>query len=366
MKNKTLFFVAGERSGDLHAGNLIKSLLRKEEGLTLIGWGGDYMKEAGMNLLRHYREIAFMGIWEVIKNLRKARKFLEECKEEILQNKPDAVVLVDYGGFNLKIAKFCKENNIPVKYYISPKVWAWNTKRAYKIKEVVEDLYCIMPFEPEFFKKYDFKTTYVGNPVLDEVKKFKSGEENTIKSELDIVAILPGSRKQEVVQMLDLMVEISKSFSEYKFIVTAVDNLDDELYDIARNNGIDVLYNETYKVLNSASVALVTSGTATLETALFNVPQAICYKTSKLTYRFGKMVLKIPYISLVNLIADKEVVKELIQDDFNSERIKQELTLLLKDIEYRKKIQNGYNEVSNLLGDKSASENTADLILNSI
>lgn len=361
--SKKIFFIVGERSGDLHAGNLIKSLKQKDASLNIIGWGGNYMEQNGCTLLKHYRDLAFMGILEVLKNIFTIKEILKTCKEQLLEQKPSMVVLVDYGGFNMKIAKFCKENKIPVHYYISPKVWAWNTKRAYKIKEYVDYLYCILPFEPKFFKQFDYETTYVGNPVVDAITDFKLNENTSFPSEKPLVAVLPGSRKQEVEKMLSLMVEIVPYFKEYNFVVTGVDNLDEQLYQAAKDAGIQVVYNQTYAVLNNAKAALVTSGTATLETAMFGVPQAVCYRTSNFTYFIAKSVIKVPFISLVNLIGDKEVVKELIQEQFSLETVKNELFNLLESPERINQIKTDYQEVARILGDKNASNTVASLIL---
>ena len=281
-------------------------------------------------------------------------------------HKTSAVVLIDYGGFNMKIAKFCHEQKIPVHYYISPKVWAWNTKRAYKIKRYVDHLYCILPFEPEFFKQFGYTTQYVGNPVVDSIRLFRKEAVQDYENTKPLVAILPGSRKQEVQQMLDLMISVVPQFPNYEFVVTAVDNLDDSLYDKARDAGLKVVYNQTYSILNVAKAALVTSGTATLETAVFGVPQAVCYKTSALTFRFAKFVLKVPYISLVNLIANNEVVKELIQDQFNTETVSKELQNLLENENYRQQIKTEYQNIDRLLGDQNASRNVASLVLGAV
>ena len=362
--SKKLFFIAGERSGDLHGSNLISSIKSINQEVVCVGWGGEQMENSGMTLLKHYKDIAFMGFLEVIQNLGKIKQFLKDCKEQILQEQPDAVVLIDYGGFNMKIAKFCKGHNIKVHYYISPKVWAWNTKRAYNIKKYVDYLYCILPFEPKFFEQFDYPTTYVGNPVVDAVEFFQHKPQ--VKTDLPTIAVLPGSRKQEVVHMLQFMTSLVDDFKGYQFIVTAVDNLDDELYDIARDKGIAVVYDQTYQVLSEAEAAIVTSGTATLETALFNVPQVVCYKTSWLSFKIAKFVIKIPYISLVNLIADKQVVSELIQADYSLDRIKKELNRVLKGAKGREEMLTDYRNIKNILGPSGASKRTAELILSRV
>ena len=360
---KKLFFIAGERSGDLHSSNLIKAI-KAQSDVEIIGWFGDYSQEAGGKLLKHYKDIAFMAFLEVLMNLRKISGFLKECQQQILKEKVDAVVLIDYGGFNLKIAEFCKKNNIQVHYYISPKVWAWNTKRAYKIKKKVDKLYCILPFEPDFFKKYDYETTYVGNPVVDAVNEFKENNKNIAREK--VIAILPGSRKQEVTLMLDLMISVKDSFKDYKFLIAGVDNLDDELYEPAKKAGMDVIYDKTYDILSKAEAALVTSGTATLETAMFDVPQVVCYKTSKFNYAIAKRVIKVDHISLVNLIAGKEIVRELIQSNYNKNEVENELSQLLQGGNRRDEVLSGYEHLRKVLTDKNASQTTAKLILDTI
>lgn len=361
---KKLFFVAGERSGDLHASNLIKALKKQESKIEIVGWFGDYSSQAGGLLLRHYREIAIMGFVEVLKGLRKISRYIKECQQQIIDEKVDAVVLVDFGGFNMKIAKFCKQNGIPVHYYIAPKVWAWNTKRAFKIKAVVDYLYCILPFEPEFFKQFNYETEYVGNPVLDAVEEYKSKNEQSNREKL--IAVLPGSRKQEVTNMLDLMVSLKGSFTGYEIVVAGVNNLSESIYESARNAGIKVVYDETYSLLSRAEVALVTSGTATLETALFNVPQLVCYKTSKLNFAIASRVIKVDHISLVNLIGGKEVVKELIQENYSKKVVEKELREILENRSVKERILRGYDELRTILTDKNASETTARLILKNL
>lgn len=363
-KPQKIFLVVGERSGDLHSGNLIKALKTQDKDLSVVGWFGEYSESAGGKLLRHYKDIAIMGFLEVLKNLRKISRYIKECQQQILDEKVDAVVLVDFGGFNMKIAKFCKKNGIPVHYYISPKVWAWNTKRAYKIKAVVDYLYCILPFEPEFFRQFDYKTEYVGNPVVDAVKEFQTNNERIEREKL--IAVLPGSRKQEVESMLNLMVSIKDSFPEYLFVVAGVDNLSQGLYESAKKVGMEVIYDQTYSLLSKAEVALVTSGTATLETAMFDVPQLVCYKTSRFNYWIAKSLIKVEYLSLVNLIGGKQVVKELIQGNYSKEVVEQELTELLTNSHSKEEILNGYQGVREILTNKNASDTTARLILKRI
>lgn len=360
-QSKKLFLVAGERSGDLHCSNLISAL--KKHGLQpceFVGWGGELSQKEGMRIIQHYKHITFMGIWQVLTNLFKIKAFLKQCKQQILEEKPNAVVLIDFGGFNMKIAQFCKKRQIPVHYYISPKVWAWNTKRAHKLKRDVDYMYSILPFELDFFKTYGLKADYVGNPVCDAVNDYL--KENPKTQTLKEIAILPGSRKSEVSKMLSIMASIAPRFPGYTFTVTAVDNLPSELYQPARDAGLKVVYDQTYQVLNRAEAALVTSGTATLETGLFRVPQVVCFKVDAFNYRFAKLVLKVKYISLINLIANKEAVKELIQDQFNHEAVSHELSKILTNTSHKNKILEEYDKIIKLLSLHEASQETARLI----
>jgi lipid-A-disaccharide synthase len=363
---KKIYIISGERSGDLHASNLVNSLFNLDSKLCLRGMGGDYSKDAGVDIVVDYSEIALMGFLEVVLGFRKVLKYLRIIKNDILQFKPDAIVLVDYGGFNMKIAAFATENKIPVHYYIPPKVWAWNQKRALKLKSTTDFIYSILPFERAFFQKFGMDVKYVGNPLLDEIKKFKQHEffyqKNAISYQ-PIIALLPGSRKQELNSMLTKMMELVHEFPNAQFIIAGVDSLDPEIYAPAQKAGIKVIYNQTYDLLSHAVAAVVTSGTATLETALFRVPQVVVYKTSAISYAIAKRLIRVPFISLVNLIGEREVVRELIQDDFSVANLKEELMKILTDVVYRGSMLQGYDLVSNKIGDKSASDQTADLIL---
>lgn len=357
------FIIAGERSGDLHAGNLIKALKGQDSKASVRGFGGDYMKEAGAEILVHYRELAFMGFLEVVKNLGTIRRYLAYCKREIDNFNPDVVILVDYAGFNLKIAKYAKRKEIPVYYYISPKVWAWNQKRALKIKKRVDHMFVIMPFEQEFYRKYDWYVDYVGNPVLDAVNDYHPDTERT-ELEGDYIAVLPGSRKQELQNVLPTINELVKQFPGQQFAVAAVDNLSDDLYSSIRSNSnIKLVYGYTYDLLAYARAAIVTSGTATLETAMWEVPQIVIYKTSGVSYKIAKWLIKVPFISLVNLIANKEVVKELIQDDLNVKNLSDELNKILNDQVYRAKMLEEYHIMKQQLDVGRASDNAAELIV---
>ncbi|HRJ29981.1 MAG TPA: lipid-A-disaccharide synthase [Cyclobacteriaceae bacterium] len=363
-----IYFVAGERSGDLHGGNLIYALKSKSANIRCRGFGGDYMRDAGMDLVVHYRELAFMGFAEVLANLSTIAKKIKQCKQDILTYKPDVVVLIDYAGFNLRIAKFAKQNGIKVFWYISPKVWAWNQNRAIKLKANIDRMFVILPFEKEFFKKFNWTVDYVGNPVLDAVKMHQADQEflirNRILSDKPLVALLPGSRKQELNMIIPLMAEVAKQNPSYQFAVATVDNLSTEFYgDLRSLPNISFISGATYDLLHHAQAAIVTSGTATLETALFNVPQVVVYRTSSMSYLIAKNLIRVPYISLVNLIAGREVVKEMIQQRANSKDVSAELNLILNDNQYREGMLTGYKEIRNILDTGSASENTAELML---
>ncbi|QCK14122.1 lipid-A-disaccharide synthase [Mangrovivirga cuniculi] len=360
------FLIAGERSGDMHAGNLIKALASIDNEAEFFGWGGNYMEDAGMDLLQHYQSISFMGFWEVIQNFRTIKKAIRKCKSDISSIKPDAIILVDFAGFNLRIAAFAKSLDIPVHYYISPKIWAWNTKRAYKIKKLVDHMYCILPFEVEFYKQFDYSTDYVGNPLFDQIRNFNPDKTfaNQIKGEESqrIIALLPGSRYQEVSTMLDEMLDVIPEFPEATFVVAAVDNLPGELYSkVDKFDNVKLINGQTYDLLNVADAALVTSGTATLETALFNVPHLICYKAGKLSYLIAKQLIKVDYIGLPNLIAGKEVVPELIQEKMNSGEMIAGLKSIING-NRRKEMIDGFKEIKDILGNKKASLEAGKLI----
>lgn len=362
------YIIAGERSGDLHASNLIKSIKTRDTQATFRGFGGDYMKSAGADLFVDYNEMAFMGLAQILANLNKISKYIRMCKDDILQYKPDVVILVDYGGFNRRIAKFCRINKIKVFYYIPPKVWAWWQKRAYELKKNVDCMFVILPFEKDFFKKFGWDVDYVGNPVLDAVKAHQKDHgfisKNNFKEGETRVALLPGSRKQELKTIVPLMAEVAKRFPNYQFVVATVSNLDPSLYGELRSfSNVRFVYEDTYNLLLNSSAAIVTSGTATLETGLFRVPQIVVYKTSALSYWPAKFVVKVAYISLVNLIAGREVIKELIQDKATVENVSEELTNIVQKTDHRNKILAGYDEVIRILDTGSASENAARLMV---
>lgn len=326
------------------------------------------MQSAGMDVVVHYRELAFMGFAEVLANLRTISKKLKQCQQDILKYKPDVIILIDYAGFNMRIAKFAKRHGIKVFWYISPKVWAWNQSRALKLKANVDRMFVILPFEKAFFEKYDWDVDYVGNPVLDAVKAHQPDEKFLSKNNFDkntsLVALLPGSRKQELQHMIPLMASVASKLPNVQFGLATVNNLSEEMYAPLKDlSNVRFISDATYDLLTNAQAAIVTSGTATLETALFRVPQVVVYKTSGFSYRIAKMAIKVPFISLVNLVAEREVVKELIQDDASEEKTLGEIKLILEDSNYRDSILKGYEEIIRILDTGSASETTARLMV---
>jgi lipid-A-disaccharide synthase len=363
---RKIYIISGERSGDLHASNLVSSIKALDSSVEFRGMGGRYSQEAGVELAVDYSEVALMGFLEVLLGFRKVIKYLNLVKKDLATYRPDALILVDYGGFNMKIGAFAKEHGIPVHYYIPPKVWAWNQKRALKLKAICDQIYSILPFEPEFFEKFDMKVHYVGNPLLDEIRKFTPHDFFFQKNDLSyqpIIALLPGSRKQEIQNMLDKMIALVSAFPNSQFVIAGVDSLPESVYEPARRAGLKVVFNQTYNLLHHATAAVVTSGTATLETALFRVPQIVVYRTSPVSYQIAKNLIRVPYISLVNLIAGKEVVRELIQNDFSVEKIKNELNLIFSNVVYKGEMLRGYDLIEERIGKGSASDAAAKLIL---
>jgi lipid-A-disaccharide synthase len=362
------YLIAGERSGDLHGANLLKGIKENDPEAIFRGWGGDMMQAEGMELVTHYKDTAFMGFLEVALNLHKISGFLKKCKKDIVTFKPDALILIDYPGFNLRIAAFAKEQGLKVFYYISPKVWAWNQKRALKIKKNVDHMFVIFPFEIDFYKKYDYPVDYVGNPLTDAIASFKADPDFKIKNNLDgkkpVIALLPGSRRQEITGMLDLMLAVRPLFPDYQFVIAGVSNLPSALYDkYLSGDNAAIVYEATYDLLSVAEAALVTSGTATLETALLNVPEVVCYKTSGFSYAVAKRLIRVRFISLVNLIMDKEVVRELIQDELNEKNITHELSLILRGGAKRDDQLRDYAELQRLVGGPGASERAGALLV---
>lgn len=357
-----LYIVTGEPSGDLHAANLAHELKIYNSILKIRAWGGDRLIAEGVELAKNIKDTAFMGFWDVLKNLRAIKSNLDFCKKDILNFKPDAIILVDYPGFNLKIAQFAQQQEIKVFYYISPKVWAWNKSRVSKIKKYVDELLVVFPFEVDFYQKNGMKATYVGNPLLDEIAK--GNFEFTYHIEKPIIALLPGSRKQEIERILPQMLMVVNDFPTHQFVIAATNSFSKAYYQsFIKEKNVSLVFDETYGLLYNATAALVTSGTATLETALFNVPQVVCYKTNWLTYVLAKNLIKIKYLSLVNILIDKLVVKELIQSDLNQNTLKQELELVLYKNE---NTLLAYKKLKELLNKKGASKNAAKFITDSI
>jgi lipid-A-disaccharide synthase len=363
------YLIAGEASGDLHGSNLIKALHQLDADAQMRCWGGQLMQAAGADLVKHYKDLAFMGFVEVIKNLRTILHNIQFCKQNILDYKPDALILIDYPGFNLRIADWAKKQKMPVFYYISPQIWAWHTSRVHKIKQIVDKMFVILPFEKDFYQKYDYQVDFVGHPLLDMIDKYQKMPNWLQKKDLNhqqIVALLPGSRKQEILSVLPQMLSIVSDFPTCQFVIAGAPSQSIRLYQsvLAKSgfkvDAIPIIQNDTYALLQHATAALVTSGTATLETALFNVPQVVCYKGGAISFAIAKRLVKLKYISLVNLIMEKEIVKELIQKDLNYQNLRDALETILKN---RDKIQSEYLLLKQKLGNEGASQRTAKLIL---
>jgi lipid-A-disaccharide synthase len=353
------YIIAGEASGDLHGSNLIREIKKLDNIADIRCWGGDLMEHAGGKLVKHYRELAFMGFIEVIKNIRTIIANLKFCKQDIAKFKPDVLILIDYPGFNLRVAEWAKQQGLKVVYYISPQVWAWKESRVKKIRKSVDKMLVILPFEKNFYRKWDYEVEYVGHPLADVVDSAQNeidplpGAILSPLNENNIIALLPGSREQEVLKKLPVMLEVSKSFPDYRFVVAKAPSLNDAFYNkmLEQYKNARSIRNKTYQLLLQSKAALVTSGTATLETALFGVPQVVCYKGSNISYQIAKRLVKVKYISLVNLIMDKEVVKELIQDDMNVANVKTELTRILKDQQAINKMKSDYADLKKLLSE---------------
>lgn len=362
------YIIAGEASGDMHAANLILALKKKDPNALFQAWGGDLMEKAGAKVVKHYRDLAFMGFGEVLRNIGAIYRNFRICKKDILDFSPDVLILVDYPGFNLRIARWAKARHIRVFYYISPQLWAWHSSRAYQIRRDIERMFVILPFEKAFYQKYKYEVDFVGHPLLDVVaaNDLQSGNtEITIPAGKKLVALLPGSRKQEITTMLTSMLEIVPQFPECYFIIAGAPAIIPDFYrDILgkkKLSNLDIIHNNTYALLKKADAALVTSGTATLETALFDVPQVVCYKGSQFSYQIGKRLVNVKYISLVNLILDRPLVKELIQQELTGDNLVSELKYLLSPTG-NNIIKTGYQDLRNILGKSGASDKTAELI----
>ena len=375
------YIIVGEASGDLHASKLMSSLKRIDPKAEFRYFGGDCMMTVGGTRVKHYKELAYMGFVPVLLHLRTIFRNMALCKQDIVDWNPDVVILVDYPGFNLKIAKYLKSNtNIPAYYYISPKIWAWKEYRIKNIKRDISKLFSILPFEKDFFeRKYNYPITYVGNPTSDEVNEFKANykdskivfcKKNNLDTSKKIIALLAGSRIQEIKDNLPTMIESASLFcNNYQIVIAGAPSISKDYYNkFISNKSVSIVFDKTYELLYHADIAVVTSGTATLETALFNIPQVVCYETPipKVIALLRKLIIKVPYISLVNLIAGKEVVKELVADTFSKENITNEISNIIENNEYRQAMLDGYCEIRNRLGKEKAPDNTARLIFDSL
>lgn len=359
------FLIAGEASGDLHGSHLIKAIKSIDNTSTFQFWGGDKMAAESDGLVVHYKDVTIMGFVEVLMNLRTISNNLKLCKQQILEFKPDVVVCIDYPGFNLRIAEFCKKHQIRVVYYIAPKVWAWKENRVKKLEKFVDDLLLIFPFEVSYFKKWKVKSTYVGNPLLDELSHFKLDIQFKQKNKLDqqsIIALMPGSRKQEIKRMLPIMIEATKSYKNHQLVIAGAPGIDPTYYNQFLNDRLHIVFNQTYQLLKHSDAAIVCSGTATLETALLNVPQVCGYAGSPLSYMIAKLLVSVKYISLVNLCMEKEVIKELIQNEVNAKQLQVELDKIMPGGENRERMLADYNKLQTIMGGEGASVNAAKII----
>jgi lipid-A-disaccharide synthase len=361
------YLIAGEASGDLQASYLIKELAKADNKADFRGFGGNLMKQQGATIVKHYKELAFMGVEDVLMNIRTIFKNIAFCKEDVQKYNPDVLILVDYPGFNMKIAKWAKANNIKVYYYISPKIWAWNQKRVFKIKKLIDKMFVILPFEKDFYNKFNYFVDFVGHPLLDCIAdrspvSLESFRDEHQLSNKPIIALLPGSRKQEISAMLSLMLTAVDKFPDYQFVIAGAPSQNLTFYKQFITKDVSIIENKTYDLLQHSTSALVVSGTATLETALFKVPQVVCYKTGWLFYNLTKLVIKVKYISLVNLIMDKEVVKELIQKDLSSQSIIDELIKITTGSKREIQLKE-YDNLHIKLGGKGASKKAAELMI---
>lgn len=370
------YLIAGEASGDLHGSNLMANLKIVDNNAQFRFWGGDLMAKYGGKPVKHYKNLAFMGFVKVVTNIGTIFKNIKLCKSDIAQYKPDVVILIDYAGFNLRIAEYAHNNNIKVYYYISPKIWAWKTNRIKKIKKYVDRMFTILPFETEFYNAHNFKVDYIGNPINDAIanrpnqnETFPEFIEKHNITDKPIVALLAGSRKQEIKLMLPMMIEVSKYFPKYQFVIAGAPGIDPSFYnEIIKTFDLPIIYNNTYQILSQSQAAMVTSGTATLETGLLNIPQTVCYTTNigDTLYAIGWKLIKVKWISLVNLILDKEAVRELVQSTFKKEYLIKELDAILNNQDYRQQMLDNYTELKSRIGKPGASEKAAQLIFESL
>ncbi len=365
------YLIAGEASGDLHASNLMKALKTEDPEADFRYLGGDLMLAQGGTLAKHYNETAYMGFVDVALHLRSIFKTMKVIKDDLLKFNPDVLILIDYPGFNLRMAQFAHDKGLRVFYYISPKIWAWKQSRVHKIKKYIDTLFIIFPFEKDFYKKFDYEVKYVGNPIMDAIDlQTPDKDAFRIQYGLDdrkIVALLPGSRKRELEHNFPIMLKTAEQFPDLQFLVAGAASLETSFIEkFIKQSNVKLLYNQTHEVLRHADAALVTSGTATLETAILNIPEVCCYKGDTLSYHIAKRLIKVKYISLVNLVMEKEVIKEMIQFDMTVENLSNELNKLLYDDVYRKTMLDNFEELRTKLGGTGASERTAKIIVNQL
>ena len=371
------YIIAGEASGDLHGSNLVKEIKKLDTEAKIRGWGGDLLKGEGVNVIKHYKDHNFMGFWEVIINLRTILKNISFCKKDISNYAPDALILIDFPGFNMRIAKYISTfKDIPVLYFIAPQVWAWKESRVKQIKSYIHKLFVILPFEKEFFKKHKIEAHYNGHPLVEHIDNFikkdsinrnEFYEKHQLNQSKEIITLLPGSRKQEIEKKLPLMLDVCDKYeNEYNIVIGGISHFEKiyQKYTLKRN--ATVIYSDTYNTLKNSNVALVTSGTATLETAFFEVPQIVCYKSSWISYIIAKNLVKVDFISLVNLILKKEAVKELIQNDLNHKTLSIELNKLIHNAEVRTKVISDYKALKNICKGENVSRLTATEMLKTI
>ncbi|MCK4678281.1 MAG: lipid-A-disaccharide synthase [Bacteroidales bacterium] len=369
------YIITGEASGDLHASNLIKELIKRDENASFRGWGGDLMQEQGVELVRHYRDLAFMGFTEVVLNLNSIFQNIKFCKKDILSFNPDAIILVDYPGFNLRIAEFASKLHFKVVYYISPQVWAWKQSRVKKIRKYVDKMLVILPFEKEFYSKHHYAVEFVGHPLLDAIEPetnsfamlMKDFRDKHFLDEKPIIALLPGSRKQEISAVLEIITSMVDKFTDYQFIIGGISSIDRSFYtSLLEGKDVKIIFDDTYSLLKLAYAAIVTSGTATLETALFGVPQVICFKGRFFSYQIAKRIVNVKFIGLVNLIMDRKIVAELIQNDLNEANLYKELKAIIEDKSKRKDIIRQYKMLHDKLGGAGASKRAAEEIVRTV
>ncbi len=365
------YLIAGEASGDMHGGNLIKALKKRDPDSQFRVWGGDQMAEAGGDLVAHYREMAFMGFTEVMANLRTIFRYIRACKADLKKSKPDVLILIDYPGFNLRIANYAKQLGLRVVYYISPQVWAWKASRVKQIQKSVDQMLVILPFEPAFYQRYHYPVTFVGHPLLDTIQEFEPIPDffgHHQLSQKPIIALMPGSRKQEIATMLPPMLEAAGAFPDYQAVIAGAPGIDVDFYRqfIPHAQEVSTVHGASYSLMAYAKAGLVTSGTASLEAALFGLPEVVCYKGGWISYGIARQLVNIPYIALPNLVLNREAVTELIQGNYQTRNLINELDKILKDTRERKQQLNDFQELRQLLGEKGASERAAETIISSL